>query len=263
MAFFRTRTTGALVALLCLIGNPFAAGSRETLIESRTKAYDANFRNDQKALGEAIAELTKLTDHAEVGAFASYYAAWAEWALGASHFASGERSDAIRAGERAVKHARNSVAKRPDLADFHTMLTNALITVVVLDRSQFETFAGEIRNARLKALELGPHNPRVVMMDAGMIFNNPPERGGGLEKGRDRWLEAIKLFELESKMPETDPLLPRWGYALAYGWLADLYLAMKPPQTDAARKAAETALAMRPDFWYVREKVLPKLKHDE
>ena len=38
-----------------------------------------------------------------------------------------------------------------------------------------------------------------------------------------------------------------------------IYLNATPPRVDDARKAAETALALRPDFWFVREQILPKL----
>jgi hypothetical protein len=47
---------------------------------------------------------------------------------------------------------------------------------------------------------------------------------------------------------------------LYYGWAASLYLNMAPPQRARAKRAIDTALAMRPDFWYVRERLLPKLR---
>jgi hypothetical protein len=54
-------------------------------------------------------------------------------------------------------------------------------------------------------------------------------------------------------------LLPTWGRALAYGWLTQLYLALMPPEVEKAREAAMKALAMRPDFWFVKTQVVPKL----
>jgi hypothetical protein len=61
-----------LTALLLLFGgaHSLAAGPREDLIAARTKAYDANFRNDQNELREAVAALVRLTADAQVGAFA-------------------------------------------------------------------------------------------------------------------------------------------------------------------------------------------------
>ena len=39
-----------------------------------------------------------------------------------------------------------------------------------------------------------------------------------------------------------------------------MYLRMTPPQKARARQAADAALAVRPDFWYVRERILPQLR---
>jgi hypothetical protein len=119
--------------------------------------------------------------------------------------------------------------------------------------------AQEIAPLRKQALERAPTNPRVVMMDAGMIYNNPPERGGSKERGLARWLEAIGLFEREAESPPADVTRPTWGRALSYGWLTGLYLSMMPPEVEKAREAAMTALKLRPDFWFVKTQVVPKL----
>jgi hypothetical protein len=139
------------------------------------------------------------------------------------------------------------------------MLANALIAAAVIDPNQFQARATELAPVRKRALELGPRNPRVVMMDAGMIFNIPPERGGSQERGIARWLEAIALFEAEAATPAADARQPRWGRDLAYGWLSGLYMRLTPPDRVKARAAADKALTMRPDFWWVRNVVLPQL----
>ena len=84
------------------------------------------------------------------------------------------------------------------------------------------------------------------MMDAGMIFNNPPEYGGGREKGLARWLEAMELFEREERSPAADPLGPV-GRPLAYGWLADLYLSARaaPAGQGARRRQHRLEVAAR------------------
>ena len=119
--------------------------------------------------------------------------------------------------------------------------------------------AKEIAPLRARVLERAPDNPRVVMMDAGMIFNNPPERGGSRERGLARYLEALDLFDREAKSPPADATRPTWGRELAYGWVTGLYLAMLPPEVEKARQAAMKALELRPDFWFVKTQVVPKL----
>ena len=229
------------------------------LLAARERAYTANFRNDQAGLTESRRTFERLASDESVAPFAHYYAGWASWCVAASQFAAGDVKGAIASGEASAAEMRLALAARSDLSDFHTGLANALIVVGSLDQARFPALIKEISDARRRALELGPSNPRALLMDAGIIFNTPRERGGDQQKGIDRWLEAIHRFEDEQRSPPANALMPDWGLPLAYGWLSQVYLNATPPRVDDARKAAETALALRPDFWFVREQILPKL----
>jgi hypothetical protein len=237
-----------------------AAGPRARLIEARDLAYDANYRNDQAGLRAAIAALESLAKHGDEGAYAHYYLWWTYWALTASQAQDKDMAGGLASARLALQHARSAVASRDRDPEFQAALANALIGVGVMDRSGFEPVLKELTTVRAKAVELGPTNPRAVLMDAGVIFNTPPEAGGSQERGIARWQEALKLFEAEANEKTVDPIAPRWGHALAYGWMAGLYLRTSPPQKELARKAAETALEMRPDFWWVRDQILPQLR---
>ena len=249
-----------VVALIAAAEATKAVGARAVLIEARNLAYDANYRNDQAGLESAIATLQTLVDAAGVSAYAHYYLSWAYWALAASQVQEKDTPGALASGKQAVAHARSGLALRGDDPEFHTALVNGLVVVGFLDGTQFKTVLPELTAARVKAIELGPRNPRVLMMDAGAIFNSPPEAGGSRERGLARWEEALRLFDAESNAAAADPIAPSWGHALAYGWVSGLYLRMTPPQTENARRAADTALRMRPDFWWVREQILPQLR---
>ncbi len=229
------------------------------LLAARERAYAANFRNDQAGLNESLRTFERLASDETVASFARYYAGWTRWCVAASQFAAGDVKGAIASGAASAADMRLALAARSDLSDFHTGLANALIVVGSLDPAQFPALIKEISDARRRALDLGPSNPRALLMDAGIIFNTPRERGGDQQKGIDRWLEAIRRFEEEQRSPPANPLMPAWGLPLAYGWLSQVYLNATPPRVEEARKAAETALALRPDFWFVREQILPKL----
>ncbi len=259
-----TRLRAALVTTL-LLAFPVteAASQRAVVIEARNLAYDANYRNDQAGLRAAIAALETLAPNRDEGTYAHYYLSWAYWALAASQVLAKDVPAALESAGHAVEHARAALAASDNDPEFYTALANALIVVAVLDPSQFHAVAKELRIVRRKALALGPYNPRTVLMDAGMLFHNPPEVGGGKEKGLLRWKEALVLFESEANLKSADPIAPQWGQALAYGWMAELYLQMDPPQVENARRAAQTALQMRPDFWYVRDQVMPRLRSVE
>lgn len=86
------------------------------------------------------------------------------------------------------------MALLPDNAELQSQLASSLISIAVVDGKRFAVLLLEVQKLRKRALKLAPANPRVVMMDAGMVFNTPPQYGGSQEKGIERWLEAIRLF---------------------------------------------------------------------
>jgi hypothetical protein len=247
------------LALLLLANAPGSNGARSRLLELRSLAYDANFRNEAAQLRTLSQQLGELSTDPEVGVSALYYAGWTDWALFNSEFEAGRKAEARVAIGSALERLRHLAELTPDDADAQAMLANALIGFAFATPDGFRTVREELTRARRRALELGPTNPRVVLMDAGMMFGTPQAAGGSQEKGIQRWLSAIDLFESEAGQIAPHPLAPRWGRALAYGWLCQLYLATTPPRTADAKKAAATALSLRPDFWYVRERILPRL----
>jgi hypothetical protein len=210
---------------------------------------------------KAIADFERLAQNAKLRPFALYYAAWTEWVLTASHFEAKDQAAMIATSRSALGHARAAAEAKPELADFQCMLANAMITVAIMDTSQARVVFPQVAPVRRKAMELGPSNPRVLIMDAGIVFHTPPERGGSQEKALAQWRRAMDLFDQEAKSKPADPLMPTWGRAEAYGWLASVYLMASPPRVEDARKAAAQALALRSDYWWVKERVLPQLEN--
>jgi hypothetical protein len=237
-----------------------APSARQELVAAKSAMYDSNFRNDREGLRAAIGRAQAAGADDSVRAMALYYAAWGEWALSHADLQTGEMASAQTTLLRAERAARAGLALRPDDVEFVVMLADVLIWRLVADASQFPAIAPEVRKLRAQAFALQPENPRALIMDAGVIFNTPPERGGDRQKGLALWKRAIALFEQEAAKPAADPLRPDWGLALSYAWVCDLHLAMRPRQIDEARTSARKALAMRPDFWYVKEVIAPRLR---
>jgi tetratricopeptide (TPR) repeat protein len=260
--WFGRAAAGLTLAVLALGATAEAKKPREKLLAAKRAAYEANFKNDARGLQVAAEKLDALVTDRDLGAYALYYAGWTRWSLAAAQLQAGEKDGAIASLNSSVEDLKKAVGLLPESAssqsqaEFQSQLASSLISLAVVDGKRLAEVLPEVQKLRKRALELAPGNPRVVMMDAGMIFNTPAQYGGSQEKGLERWLEAIRLFEAERI---EDPVQPDWGRALAYGWLANLYLSMTPPRKGEAKEAAERALALQPDFWYVKTQILPKV----
>jgi tetratricopeptide (TPR) repeat protein len=260
--WFGRITLGMLCAVLVWSAPAHAAKPRDQLLAAKKAAYDANFQNDAKGLLAAAEKLDALATDGQLGALALYYAGWTRWSLAAAQLQANDKDDALASLSRSVEDLRKALGTLPEnatpqiQAEFQSQLASSLISLAVVDGTKMAQILPEVMKSRKQALELAPTNPRVVMMDAGMVFNTPAQYGGSQEKGIERWLEAIRLFEAEKV---EDPLQPDWGRVLAYGWLASTYLRMTPPRTAEAKEMANHALALRPDFWFVKTQILPKV----
>ena len=233
-----------------------AKDATKQLLDAKKLAYDANFRNNPKGLTSAIATFDALTADKKLASLAFYYAGWSRWSLAASQFQDQKMADALATLDRATADLRKAVELEPDNAEFLSLQAQTMISAASIERSRFAQVGAEISKLRKRSLELAPNNPRVIMMDAGLIFWAPPERGGSKEKGIDRWLEAIQLLEIEKP---SNPLAPDWGNGLAQGWVSNLYLQLTPPKPAEAKQMADRTLKLHPEFWWVKTQVLPKL----
>ena len=248
--------TLVIVSLLALVAGCASPSPRASLTATKRAAYAANYRNDQAGLRTAIASFAVLEKDRDLGGFALYYAGWSEWMLATSQLQDKQPAAATTTLESAAAHLKRALEIQPDDAEAHTVLVFTLVALTAANPGRWQELAPEISLHRRRALALAPHNPRTLIMDAMMIFYAPPQYGGGQEKGIARWLEAQPLFDAE-KIP--DPAQPDWGRPLTDGWLANLYLAMSPPHPTEARQLAGQILSQRPDYWFVKTQVMPKL----
>jgi hypothetical protein len=108
-----------------------------------------------------------------------------------------------------------------------------------------------------RALALEPRNPRVLWVAGGNAFNTPPEYGGDQARGMELWRQALAACDSEHG---DEPLAPDWGRAEAWMALAAGYYYLKSPDDRAAEAAARRALALQPNWYYVRAVLLPQIE---
>ena len=250
----------SVASALILAGGLLRASStvlpHDVLLTAKRAASDANYRNDQAALRGAVAAFASLAADEQLRPRALYWAAWTEWMLAASQQQDNQAAAAVASLESAVARLTRLIELQPDDADAHALLAFVSVAIATAERPRWKELAPGISAHRRRALELAPANPRVVMLDAMMIFYAPPQAGGSQTKGVARWLEALQLLAAERP---GDATAPDWGRTLAEGWLANLYLTMTPPHDAEARDMAAKALRERPDFWYVATQVMPRI----
>lgn len=104
-----------------------------------------------------------------------------------------------------------------------------------------------------KAMAIDSANPRVLMLRGIGSIYKPKMFGGGSDKAERDLRRAIELFTTDRPSPPA----PAWGHAEAWAWLGQVYA--KERKVDEARKAYQEALAIDPDYGWVKQSLLPAL----
>jgi hypothetical protein len=104
-----------------------------------------------------------------------------------------------------------------------------------------------------------PDNPRFIWVLGPILWNTPPERGGGQDNAIESYRKGLESAR-KLKAIVSDPLEPSWGepeLLMSLGWST---LNRATPDVNAADQYAHSALALVPYWHYVRDILLPQIQ---
>jgi hypothetical protein len=108
-----------------------------------------------------------------------------------------------------------------------------------------------------EATAMAPDNPRLIWVRGPILWNTPPERGGGQDNAIRNYQRGLEIC---SKLkPNTDPTEPSWGKPELMMSLAYTYFKGSNPDLNAAERYARGALEIVPYWHYTRDILLPQI----
>ena len=172
--------------------------------------------------------------------------------------------DDAKSKERAKKLCKDGIercdlalAKAPKLADAIALKAGLQGLWLSFDPGSVMSLGMQMETAMARARDLEPDNPRVVFLDGINTFHKPAFVGGGADKARARFDDAIALFAKASAGAAAagDPGAFDWGQDDAYTWAGRSAMQLK--DYAAAKAYYEKALAANPNNGWVRHSLLP------
>lgn len=161
------------------------------------------------------------------------------------------------ARETALNEADRALQKSVELQDngearaLRTFVLGALMQV--RGPQSGEQIGPEIAQNLAASQQLAPKSPRVLMIAAVSSLYTPPEWGGDVRR-------AAKLIEEASAQMEQEKAVapqPSWGRAEIYAWTG--VIQQKLGDAAKAKAAFERALALDPDYAWVKYVLIPSL----
>jgi tetratricopeptide (TPR) repeat protein len=155
--------------------------------------------------------------------------------------------------EKARAALEQSIAGKP-MPESHALLSSVLGQMIGANPQLGMTLGPQSGQEMEAAVTDGALNPRVWILRGISSIFTPPEYGGSLSNAETQLNRAVALFATDHPAPAQ----PSWGKAEAYAWLGQVLQKENKP-ADAAN-AYNKALALEPNFMWVKMVLLPSLK---
>jgi tetratricopeptide (TPR) repeat protein len=231
-----------------------------TLVLQIQKAdYQAN-RADLHRLSK---ELAPLADNKDLTARVQYWRGFALWRSAINGFNDNADKQEIQQDlNQAIDAFEKSLASDPAFVDSKIAIASCLgFLAYSFERGspQQQEHIARIRQTLKEAQDAAPDNPRLLWVLGPVYWNIPAERGGGQDKAIATYEKALEITRTHKKA-SSDALDPSWGEPELLMSLAWSNLNRATPDLKAAEQNAQAALALVPDWHYVRDILMKQIQ---
>ena len=255
-----------LLIPLILVSLSFAAAiaandTREQAARIIAQIQRADYEGDRVAMQRGYDELKPFIEDQKLVSRIRYWRGFAQWRRAINGFNdSVDPKELEQELKTAVDEFKIAMEKDPTFVDAKVGTISCLGFMAFMnrkDQARAKELVGQILPLVKEADEMAPDNPRLIWVHGPILWNTPPERGGGQDKAIENYQKGLEVC---SKIKaNNDPLEPTWGKPELMMSLAYSYLNTKPSDINAAERYARDALEIVPCWHYVRDILLPQI----
>ncbi len=282
MKLWRAWTGGLVLALLavwpmgCVGSSPVADGesvrvptdeldaARQQAAQLAAAIRRADYAGDRDALRRLYEAMDIDITDPGLASRVHYWRGFALWRKALNGFNESEHPQVLEADLRqAAAEFRAAQRFEPGFADAQAGEAACLANLGFLMRGGDTLRARELLLQSWGLLHLAsavsPDNPRVLWVLAANQFYAPAAMGGGQAVGHASYSRALELARRHAARA-VDPLEPAWGEPETLMMLAFTHFNQATPDVEQAERYARAALALVPDWHYVRDVLLVQIR---
>jgi hypothetical protein len=238
-----------------------ADDAREQAARIVAQIQRADYEGDRAAMQRGYDELKPFVENQELALRIRYWRGFAQWRRAINGFNdAADPTELEKNLNTALDEFKIAMEKDPTFIDAKVGTISCLGYLAFMnrkDQARAKELVGQILPLVKEADEMAPANPRLIWVHGPILWNSPPERGGGQDKAiqnYERGLEACSKIKTSD-----DPLEPSWGKPELMMSLAYCYLNMNSADPNVAEHYARDALEVVPYWHYVRDILLPQI----
>jgi hypothetical protein len=240
------------------------ADERETITRIVLQIQKADYEDDRPALQRLYGELAPFAGKKDIASRVLYWRGFALWRKAINGFNDGvEKTELQQDLRQATEGFEKSASAEPAFVDAKIALGACYgllaYSVNKQETAEQQTLVAKSRQSITEAKAAAPDNPRLLWVLGPIYWNIPVDRGGGQPKAMETYekgLETIRTHKAET----SDPLDPMWGEPELLMSLAWSNLNRATPDLKAADQNAQAALALVPNWHYVRDILMQQIR---
>jgi tetratricopeptide (TPR) repeat protein len=262
---FRPSLSAALVAAALLVPapRPALAADAAAVAAAKSALTAAVNAGDPKAIVAARGTFAALAAAEPAVTAFDYWTALATWRVVPMLDDKEQEAQAKKLCKDAIDRCSRVLKAEPKHADAMALKAGLQGLWLSFDPGAMMTLGMEMEQSMTRAGALAPANGRVAFLDGLNTLHKPAFVGGGTDKARAKFDQAIALFEkaapgiaAAAATRAGDPAAFDWGHDDAYLWAGRA--AMKEKKYADAKSYYERALAANPANGWVRTRLLPE-----
>ena len=221
----------------------------------------ADYAGDRAAMQKGYDDLKPFLEDKELASHIRYWRGFAQWRRAINGFNDAvDPKELARDLNTALDEFKAAIELDPKFVDAKVGIISSLGFLLFADRqdeARKKERIEQILAMEKEASAMAPDNPRLIWVRGPILWNTPPERGGGQDKAIQNYQRGLEAC---SKIKTSDdPLEPSWGKPELMMSLTYCYLNTSPADVNAAERYARQALEIVPYWHYVRDILLPQI----
>jgi len=253
--------TALIFSALTLAAATRANEAREQAARIVAQIQRSDYEGDRAAMQRSYDELKPLMEDRKLASRIRYWRGFAQWRRAINGFNDNVDPKELEQNlNTALDEFKVAMEKDPTFVDAKVGTISCLGFLAFMnrkDQARAKELVGRILPFVKEADEMAPDNPRLIWVHGPILWNSPPERGGGQDKAIQNYQHGLEVY---SKIkPSDDPLEPSWGKPELMMSLAYCYLNANSADVNAAERYARNALEIVPYWHYVRDILLPQI----